>query len=71
MYQFLKIILVLEERTNGLNKIKNQTLGWLQKIITYHLPKKTYTAEVFANPDFDTDMIKIFLQFNDNSKFCN
>ena len=52
-----KDYLVLEERTNGLNKIRIKR--W-DNTKDYYLPftEETYTAEVFANPDFDTDILR-------------
>ena len=52
-----KEYLVLEERTNGLNKIRIKRWDGSKD---YYLPfsEETYTAEVYANPDFDTDMIR-------------
>jgi oligopeptidase B len=52
-----KEYLVLEERTNGLNKIRIKRWDGSKD---YYLPfsEETYTAEVYANPDFDTDIIR-------------
>lgn len=52
-----KNYLVLEERTNGLTKIR--IVRW-DKSKDYYLPfsEETYTAGVFANPEFDTDVIR-------------
>ncbi len=52
-----KEYLVLEERTNGLNKIRIKRWDATKD---YYLPfsEETYTAEVYANPEFDTDMIR-------------
>ena len=52
-----KDYLVLEERTNGLNKIRIKR--W-DNSKDYYLPfnEETYTANVYANPDFDTDVIR-------------
>jgi oligopeptidase B len=52
-----KEYLVLEERTNGLNKIRIKRWDATKD---YYLPfsEETYTAEVYANPDFDTDIIR-------------
>jgi oligopeptidase B len=52
-----KEYLVLEERTNGLNKIRIKR--W-DASADYYLPfsEETYTAEVFGNPEFDTDVIR-------------
>ena len=52
-----KDYLVLEERSNGLNKIR--IMRWDNKQ-DYYLPfsEETYTADVYANPDFDTKMLR-------------
>jgi oligopeptidase B len=52
-----KDYLVLEERTNGLNKIRIKR--WDNKA-DYYLPFKeeTYSAYVYANPEFDTDILR-------------
>jgi len=52
-----KEYLVIEERTNGLNKIRIKRWDATKD---YYLPfdEETYTAEVYANPDFDTDVIR-------------
>ena len=52
-----KEYIVLEERTNGLNKIRIKR--W-DNTNDYYLPfeEETYTADVYANPDFDTDIIR-------------
>ena len=52
-----KEYLVLEERTNGLNRIRIKRWDASQD---YYLPfdEETYTAEVYANPDFDTDIMR-------------
>ena len=52
-----KEYLVLEERNNGLNKIRIKR--W-DKTNDYYLPfeEETYSASVHANPDFDTDVIR-------------
>lgn len=52
-----KDYLVLEERTNGLNKIRIKRWDASED---YYLPfdEETYTAEVYANPDFDTDVMR-------------
>jgi oligopeptidase B len=56
-FSIFKDYLVLEERTNGLNKIRIKR--W-DKTADYYLPftEETYSAGVFANPDFDTDIIR-------------
>jgi len=52
-----KDYLVLEERTNGLSEIRIKR--WDNTKDDY-LPfdEETYTASVYANPDFDTDMLR-------------
>ena len=52
-----KDFLVLEERTNGLNKIRIKR--W-DDTKDYYLPfdEETYSASVHANPDFDTKIIR-------------
>lgn len=52
-----KDYLVLEERVNGLNKIRIKR--W-DNAKDYYLPfsEETYTAEVYANPDFDTETLR-------------
>lgn len=52
-----KDYLVVEERTNGLNKI--QIRPWSGKG-AYYLPfeSETYTAYTTTNPDFDTDILR-------------
>jgi oligopeptidase B len=52
-----KDYLVLEERTNGLNKIRIKR--W-DNTKDYYLPFKeeTYSANVYSNPDFDTEVIR-------------
>nr|WP_301400095.1 S9 family peptidase [Polaribacter huanghezhanensis] len=52
-----KNYLVLEERTNGLNKIRIKR--W-DNTKDYYLPfdEETYTADVYSNPDFDTNTIR-------------
>ncbi|PHR69443.1 MAG: oligopeptidase B [Lutibacter sp.] len=49
--------LVLEERSNGLNKIR--IIRW-DKTEDYYLPfdEETYSVGVFANPEFDTNSIR-------------
>jgi oligopeptidase B len=56
-FSIFKDYLVLEERTNGLNKIRIKR--WDQKE-DYYLPfdEETYAAGVFGNPEFDTDIIR-------------
>jgi oligopeptidase B len=57
-----KNYLVLEERNNGLNKIRIK--GWTNGI-DYYLPfdEETYSASVYNNPEFDTKI----LRYNYNS----
>ena len=52
-----KDYLVLEERVNGLNKIRIKR--W-DKSADYYLPfdEETYSAGVYSNPEFDTDIIR-------------
>ncbi|WP_334058415.1 S9 family peptidase [Polaribacter sp. P097] len=49
--------LVLEERTNGLNKIRIKR--W-DNSVDYYLPfdEETYSAGVYGNPEFDTEIIR-------------
>jgi len=49
--------LVLEERNDGLNKIR--IMRW-DNSADYYLPfdEETYSASVYSNPDFDTDIIR-------------
>lgn len=49
--------LVLEERINGLNKIR--IIRW-DKTSDYYLPfsEETYAVGVYANPEFDTNIIR-------------
>jgi oligopeptidase B len=56
-FSIFKEYLVLEERTNGLNKIRIKR--WDKKE-DYYLPfnEETYSAGVFGNPEFDTDIIR-------------
>lgn len=52
-----KDYLVLEERNNGLSKIRIKR--W-DNVEDYYLPfdEETYTVDVYANPDFDTDILR-------------
>lgn len=52
-----KDFLVLEERHNGLNKIRIKRWDGLDD---YHLPfdEETYSASVYNNPEFDTNIIR-------------
>ncbi len=52
-----KKYLVLEERSNGLNKIRIKKWDGTQD---YYLPfgEETYAAYVYANPEFDTEILR-------------
>ncbi|NNC69712.1 MAG: S9 family peptidase [Flavobacteriaceae bacterium] len=52
-----KEYLVIEERTNGLNKIRIKRWDGSED---YYLPfdEETYSAGVYANPEFDTEIIR-------------
>ena len=52
-----KNYLVIEERTEGLSKIRIKTWDGKQD---YYLPfdEETYSAGVYSNPEFDTDVIR-------------
>ncbi len=56
-FSIFKDFLVLEERSEGLNKIRIKTWKGDQD---YYLPfdEETYAAGVHGNPDFDTDIIR-------------
>ena len=56
-FSIFKDYLVLEERTNGLNKIRIKR--WDKKA-DYYLPfnEETYAVGVFGNPEFDTEIIR-------------
>ncbi len=56
-FSIFKDYLVLEERNNGLSKIRIKR--W-DNSEDYYLPfsEETYSANVYANPDFDTDIIR-------------
>ncbi len=56
-FSIFKDYLVLEERNNGLNKIRIKRWDGSKD---YYLPfdEETYSAGVYANPEFDTDMIR-------------
>ena len=56
-FSIFKDYLVLEERSEGLNKIRIKR--WDKKE-DYYLPfdEETYAAGVYPNPDFDTDIIR-------------
>ena len=56
-FSIFKEYLVLEERTNGLNKVRIKR--W-DETADYDLPftEETYSVGVYSNPDFDTDVIR-------------
>ncbi|WP_299158813.1 S9 family peptidase [uncultured Tenacibaculum sp.] len=56
-FSIFKDYLVLEERNNGLNKIRIKRWDGVED---YYLPfdEETYSAGVYANPEFDTDVIR-------------
>lgn len=56
-FSIFKDYLVLEERNNGLNKIRIKRWDGQED---YYLPfsEETYSAGVYSNPDFDTDVIR-------------
>ncbi|RCS26816.1 S9 family peptidase [Polaribacter sp. WD7] len=56
-FSIFKDFLVLEERNNGLNKIRFKS--W-DNTKDYYLPfeEEAYAADVYANPEFDTDIIR-------------
>ena len=56
-FSIFKDYLVLEERNNGLNKIRIKRWDATED---YYLPftEETYSANVYANPDFNTDIIR-------------
>lgn len=56
-FSIFKEYLVLEERNEGLNKIRIKK--W-DNTSDYYLPfeEETYSADVYSNPDFDTDVIR-------------
>ncbi|CAM1333244.1 Dipeptidyl aminopeptidase BI [Tenacibaculum aestuariivivum] len=56
-FSIFKEYLVLEERTNGLNKIRIKRWDATED---YYLPftEETYSAGVHGNPEFDTDVIR-------------
>ena len=59
--EIFKNFLVVEERTNGLNKIR--IIPWIGKE-EYYLPfdSETYTAYTTSNVDFDTDILRYSYQ---------
>jgi len=56
-FTIFKDYLVLEERTNGLTKIRIKR--W-DNTSDYYLPftEETYSAYVYSNPEFDTDVVR-------------
>ncbi|MCF2875004.1 MULTISPECIES: S9 family peptidase [unclassified Tenacibaculum] len=56
-FSIFKDYLVLEERNNGLNKIRIKRWDGSED---YYLPfdEETYSAGVYSNPEFDTDIIR-------------
>jgi oligopeptidase B len=56
-FSIFKEYLVLEERTDGLNKVRIKR--W-DKTADYYLPfdEETYSVGVYSNPDFDTQVIR-------------
>ena len=56
-FSIFKEYLVLEERTNGLNKVRIKR--W-DNSKDYYLPfnEETYSVGVYSNPDFDTEVIR-------------
>ena len=56
-FSIFKEYLVIEERTNGLNRVR--ITRWDQKA-DYYLPfdEETYSVGVYSNPDFDTHVIR-------------
>ena len=56
-FSIFKNYLVLEERTNGLNRIRIKR--W-DNAADYYLPfdEETYSAGVYGNPEFDTEIIR-------------
>ncbi len=56
-FSIFKEYLVLEERSEGLNKIRIKR--W-DNTLDYYLPfeEETYSADVYSNPEFDTDVIR-------------
>jgi oligopeptidase B len=59
--EIFKDFLVVEERTNGLNKIR--IMPW-NRVGEYYLPfdSETYTAYTSTNVDFDTDILRYSYQ---------
>ena len=60
-FEIFKNFLVLEERDNGLNKIRVIPWDGSQE---YYLPfeSETYTASLSVNPEFDTDVLRYSYQ---------
>ncbi|MCK0130727.1 S9 family peptidase [Flavobacteriaceae bacterium F08102] len=56
-FSIFKEYLVLEERSEGLNKIR--VIRW-DKTADYYIPfnEETYSTGVFSNPEFDTDILR-------------
>ncbi|WP_410529725.1 S9 family peptidase [Tenacibaculum sp. E3R01] len=56
-FSIFKEYLVLEERNEGLNKIRIKR--W-DNTLDYYLPfeEETYSADVYSNPEFDTNVIR-------------
>ena len=56
-FSIFKDFLVLEERNNGLDKVRFKKWDGSQD---YYLPfdEETYTVGVYSNPEFDTDVIR-------------
>lgn len=56
-FSIFKDFLVLEERTNGLDKVRFKRWDGSED---YYLPfdEETYTVGVYSNPEFDTDTIR-------------
>ena len=56
-FSIFKDYLVLEERTNGLNKIRIKRWDGQED---YYLPftEETYSVGVYSNPDFETDTLR-------------
>lgn len=56
-FSIFKDYLVLEERNNGLNKIRIKR--W-DNTVDYYLPfdEETYSASIYNNPEFDSDILR-------------
>ena len=61
-FEIFRDFLVLEERHNGLNKIR--IIPWDKKSAEYYLPfeSETYTASLSTNPEFDTQVLRYSYQ---------